>query len=353
MNTLHNLILGELQKHFESGELTPKKFKKLASDLPKTVLPKIATLIFKRLKRTAPQMLRYQRKELDGFRARHGRRWRKGLDLFELLIAVCSEAGSDFNNEFRPKAVEEHNYIFEAVVSLHARALLAASEVYWLLRGGFPDGALSRWRSLHELAVVALFLSKNDRETAERYLASFHIQAYHALLQYQRHQRQAKLEPFPRSQVRAIKVNRDRVIEKYGESIDTEYGWASLALNKRKPTFRDLEVNISLDHWRPRYKWASQYTHANFKPRHTLLGMSGAHSDVLLVGPSNAGLTDPAHMTAISLVQVTTALLMLEPNFDRIVTVLIMNCLLDEIGETFLATERKLMDWHSKKVRER
>jgi hypothetical protein len=55
-------------------------------------------------------------------------------------------------------------------VRLHSRACLVASEVRALLASGHPFGAQARWRTLHELGVVAFILRMSDKEVAERYL---------------------------------------------------------------------------------------------------------------------------------------------------------------------------------------
>src|SRR5262249_50921986 len=48
-----------------------------------------------------------------------------------------------------------NDFVFEALVRLHARSCLVAEEVCWLMEGGFASGAHSRWRTLHELVTVS------------------------------------------------------------------------------------------------------------------------------------------------------------------------------------------------------
>jgi hypothetical protein len=80
-----------------------------------------------------------------------------------------------------------------------------------------------------------------------------------------------------------------------------EYGWASEALQNPRPSFAQLEKAVGLDHWRPRYRWASQHTHGGYRPSHAMLAMAETAEQVHLVGQSNSGFTDPIQMTAISL----------------------------------------------------
>lgn len=70
--------------------------------------------------------------------------------------------------------------------------------------------------------------------------------------------------------------------------------------------------------------------------------VSSAEHDILLSGPSDAGLADPGHETALSLTQVATTLMTLSTTLDTIVTLKIMSRLTDEIGTAFLRAHRRL-----------
>lgn len=92
---------------------------------------------------------------------------------------------------------------------------------------------------------------------------------------------------------------------------------------------------------RPYYTWASQNIHAGSKGMRNRLGLCETKEDVLLVGQSNSGMTDPAHATAISLCQVTSTLLVLKPTLDHIILMKIMVDYENEVGETFLKVGRE------------
>jgi hypothetical protein len=51
------------------------------------------------------------------------------------------------------------------------------------MRQGCAEGAPARWRSLHEVSAVALFIQGAEPEVALRYLASFWFHGYGAALQ--------------------------------------------------------------------------------------------------------------------------------------------------------------------------
>ena len=310
----------------------------------KNKVPDIAKGLLKSLKEKAPGMLREHRESDSGFRERNFQRWAEGFDLLEMLIVIAEESGSDFNTEFRPHAVQQSSFVFEAVCGLHARAVLVAREVLCLLEGGFADGALARWRSLHEIAVVSAFLSERDNQLAEKYLLSRDAQACKAIIEYQAKVSRTGLDPFTDEEIqRAVRL-RDKLVGQYGAVIQRDYGWAAEALGNKSPTFRDLEEAVGLDHLRPYFRWASDHVHAGPKPHATFLGASESVQPLLLAGQSNSGLTEPAAQTALSLTQATAAFLLLDSNFDHLIISQILLDLVDELNETFIQIERETLE---------
>jgi len=316
-----------------------------ATALPKQILlsfvPQVVAFMLKNLKKKTPSMLR-ERKESDaGFERRNYRRWKKPLDLLELLWVISEEVGANLNQTERPAAALAKDYQFEALVSLHARSLLIAREILCLLYGGFPDGALSRWRSLHELAVTAVFLKTQDQEVSHRYLASFPFRALYAANKLNEHAERANMQPFSQQEIKTMVARCAGFEARFGKEMHNEYGWAAVALNNPKPNFAQLEKAVSLDHWRPRYRWASQHTHGGYRPPLSMLGTSESAGPVHLVGQSNSGFTDPIHMTAISLNQATSSLLTVRPTVDNIIFLQIVGDLSNDIGQVALAVDQE------------
>jgi len=307
----------------------------------KEQLPNAGKNLLNSLKAKAPEMLREHRELEASFRERNFDRWREGLDLLQMLVVIAEEAGSDFNAEFRPRAAKENNLVFEAVCGLHARAILVAREVFCLLEGGFADGALARWRSLHEIAVVSGFLSERDNQLAERYLLAREARKYDTMMEYQRHASRTGLEPFSNEEVGAAQAVQAELVRRYGKGITRDYGWACNELGKGNDRvfLYDLEKRIGMDHLRPYFTWACDYTHAGYKPHNTLLGTSESSEPVLLTGQSNSGLAEPAVQVALSLTQTTAALLLLEANFDHLVICQSLLDLVGEVQETFARIE--------------
>jgi hypothetical protein len=259
-----------------------------------------------------------------------------------MFIEIALEVGSDFNQEFRAEASAENDLVFEVLTRLHARACQIASEILALLKSGHADGAHARWRSLHEIAVVSFFIKSAGNDVAERYLLHNAIESYKAAKLYQQYCARLGYEPISAEELKDIESTYQYLVGRFGPAYKEEYGWAASALCKDKPTFRDIEQEVGLDHLRPFYKMASHNVHANPKGVFFKLGLYPTSEEILLAGPSNAGLADPGHGTAISLGQITVALLITRPNIDRLVVCGILMKLTDEIGEEFLAVQKSL-----------
>lgn len=307
-----------------------------ASDFIHETVPKIADDIVSSLKERSEEQLKLVRDYGDGFVNRNTERWKNGFDALELLLIVCSEVGEEFNNTHRESAVQEQNVQFDLVVRLHARACHISSEILWLLKGGFADGAHARWRALHEVAVTALFLLNHGNGLSIRYREHEVIESYKAMKQYNKYRSRLNIKEFSEKELVECKAACDEVINKYGQSFEGNYGWAAEALNNKRPNFFDLEEAVKLDHFRPYYKWASQNIHANVHGIKSKLGLAEAREEVLLAGASNSGMTDPADLTALSLTQITVGLLTIYSNTDSLITQYVIKKLSADIGELFL-----------------
>jgi len=298
-----------------------------------------AELILEELIRVSPKMLAQHHKELQQFHRVVRNSWARPLDLLETMIVLALEAGDDFNSEFRESAASTNDTVFEALTRLHARACQVAGEVHALLSAGYADGAHARWRSLHEINVVALFVASRGNELAERYLLHVGVESHKAAKPYQTYADRLGYEPLDEEELKAISEVSAQLIARFGPDYANDYGWASDALANPRPTFADIERAVDLQHLRPHYRMASHNVHAN--PRGALfrLGLYPGSEDILLAGPSTAGFADPGQGAAISLGGITIALLTLRPNLDRVVMAQVFLRIVDMIGSEFLAAQ--------------
>jgi hypothetical protein len=311
-----------------------QRLKSISQIVPEAIAEGAPEILAELMKR-APAMHREQAQIRRGFELRLRKLWRRPLDLLEMLIVISRETGSDFNTEFRPDAVRTSDFVFEALTHNHARACQVASEVLCLLRSGFADGAHARWRTLHELAVTSCFLCQRGQEVAERYLLHEHVEAYRGALQYRRYTQRVGVDSIDDAEFAQLRARRDQLVARFGRPYGKDNGWAAEVLASQPPTFADIERSTDLHHWRPHYKLASHNVHSGPTGIRSRLGL--LQPGTLLAGPSNAGLAEPGHATALSLALLTIHLLNLRPNVDRLTADRIFIMLADEIGAAFAA----------------
>lgn len=330
----------------DDAETIERRGDKFIETLPKLiedVASEATTIIMARLKEQWPQEAEQEQEDIDGFRERLYERWGDGLDGLRMLVAIAREFGSNFSQE-RQKVDRQYGPVtVDVLVRLHARACQVAAEVICLLENGFADGAIARWRTLHEIAIVSLFISEHGEDLAERYVAHEIVETSRVVWQFGEYGQRLGLDPISDNELAEIKKQRAAAIDKYGSHFKGQYGWAAKHLNKKEPSIADIRKGSQIDHLAPYYRFASHNVHANAKGIYFKLGLIGP-SNVLLSGPSNAGLADPGHATAQSLLQVSAALLCLSPILDNIVTVKIMDLLTGEIGTALFAAHKKQIE---------
>ncbi|TNC45272.1 hypothetical protein FHG66_20195 [Rubellimicrobium rubrum] len=301
----------------------------------------------------APKMLQNLRRESREFEKRNLIRWKPCFDHLEMMWFTAQELGEIHGTEIQAEGGEDDNEVVAALAHLFPRALLVTQEIICLLKGGYPDGALARWRSLHEVSVTAMYIAQVGKGAAIAYLLSFHFAARRAAHQMNHYSERARLRPFSAEELANFDERCERAEQFLGRKIDKDKLGEWPAIMQTHPTFAALEEHVNMDHWRPRYKWASTHTHANHRPADKLLGLSEAKEYVNLIGPSNSGFVDPFQMTAITLAQITTTYLFHTPNPDRIVHSGVMLKLADQMSGIALETEqRTLEDFKKRKMSE-
>lgn len=162
---------------------------------------------------------------------------------------------------------------------------------------------------------------------------------------YQKCYKRLGYDPCTEEEITEVTTAFKELCERFGPNFKEQYGLASEALHKRDTKFVDIENATNFNHMRAHYKLASHNVYAGPKGIVFKLGMPTKTPSriYLLPGPSDAGFTDPAHCTAISLCQLTCALLFIgvrsNPIWAIIGEILIM--LEDEIGQAFLEVENQ------------
>jgi hypothetical protein len=233
--------------------------------------------------------------------------WGDALDKLDMLMATADSVGGQAIAVARASRSKKRVAITTALDRLHVRGVQVATEVLTLLREGFADAAFSRWRTLHEISVVATVLADHGEDIAVRYLDHDLVEAQRAAEVYQRCHPKDAARRTNAAALCQTKTEYDAVIAEYGSTFKSPYGWAAKHLSKDKPTFQHLEEAADQAQMRLQYKVASYGVHAGTK------GLTTSVADVFGEGPpggaSIGGLHEAGIETAFSLVRLTGTLL--------------------------------------------
>ncbi|MEI2396754.1 MULTISPECIES: DUF5677 domain-containing protein [Paenibacillus] len=334
INDFYNEILNLIPPEVDKENLTID-----VQDIVEKTLNETTPILLNSLRKQQGEMLEEHRLIRAEFEARLSRRWLKPLALFESLIVVSLESCEELYQELSEEM--ETNMKFKVLVRLHARACQISYEVLALVRSGFADGAMARWRTLHELSVLAFFISQNDTETAQMYLDYEIIEQYYEMQEYIKYAPKLGYSELTEEDALEIINKREGVIRKYGADFDKPFGWTMKVLNKKDRNFKGLEENIELDHLRPYYKLACNYIHLGPKASSFSLGIIEG-SKVISAGATNYGLANPAQNACLSLTQITTCFLTLYPTYERLMTCKVMETFMEEACQFFVEIQEEI-----------
>lgn len=348
--------MGDLQRAFEDvlaktakdrgwSDADKEKFRKSLED---EVSGKASQAFLDDLREQAPAALQAEQEVMIGFRMRNLERWKRPLDELRIMLGVARDVGAELLADWNQSGEEPHR--LAALNHVHVKALITTDEILCLIEGGFADGALARWRTLHELSVYAQIIAHTDEVVARRYLASFDFRSLKAALQVNKHWEEAGLDRFTDEEIAVLEARCAQHVE-LGTGLGAEYGWAWPVVPKAR-TLVELEEVTGLSHWRPRYRWASENVHGGYRPPFNTLGMAEAEESIHLVGPSNSGMVDPLHMTAISLLVECSAFFLCRPDLDRIVAVNALHVIAHGLGEVAQVAERESAERYKREAKD-
>ncbi|MFC6697033.1 DUF5677 domain-containing protein [Nocardioides daphniae] len=147
-----------------------------------------------------------------------------------------------------------------AALSLSVRALTVSHEICALLRAGFPQAAMGRWRTLYEVNVVAAVLGVGNRHTATRLNE-------HRWIMLARDRRHADGEATWPHDGPTPEEMQERLVRRFGPTYTGRYGWAAEVTRRRlgvaKPQFHHLEKVAALGGRSDRHLAAHHRVHAD------------------------------------------------------------------------------------------
>lgn len=210
------------------------------------------------------------------------------------------------------------------------------------MESGYADGAMARWRTLHELTTVATLIEDGGDALAERYAAHDAVEAKGELNVFLKHHMELGYAPPTKRAVERINSAYNDVIARYGKAFGSPYGWAAgfSEIKSANPNFSDIEKAAGRSIMRGRYKIASYNVHASPRGLGYRLG-SIDELDVLIAGATNAGIDEPGQNAVFSFTQIT-CLLVRSRNIDAIVYMKGLTKIRDEAATEFQKAAKKL-----------
>lgn len=302
-----------------SIEVTPEETAELMAEISRFNEEVVPVALQKARRKTAQSVVRqilkrWQNQQDDIFQQQANFEllvhswWGEAIDLLRIMLMSSREAGDAFLRRQRRRKTDANQLRDGLLTRLHARACQVGGEILVLLEAGYPDGAFARWRTLHEITVVAFLIAEHGDPLAERYLAHEAVDLEKTATALDRvRDAMGEKRLYARDRARTRR-NFEAALAKYGRGFADQYGWAAGLRDGKRCTFDDLETLAGRGSLRLHYKFASDAVHAGQRGiRHALSGPPS--EDFILAGPSNKGLQEAGVQTAFTLTALTSLLM--------------------------------------------
>lgn len=263
------------------------------------------------------------------------------LEMMRYVLVAFGEQGICYMERKINEGQAKRTDMLELTILLLSRACQLLGEIIVLVRHGFAEGALARWRSLHEIDVTLSFIDKHGGDIAERFLAHDVAETRKALNQYDQTFGRRTDEPVPEAERRSIEADCQSACSLYGEEFKNDYGWAADALGNKKPTFNLIEKDVGLEFFRGDYSLASHGIHAKTKSISYRPSQPPYTADAI-AGGSVYGLSDPIVNCAATTYHFYTTAARQWPDVNSLVATDILKRLFEEISAIANGVEERL-----------
>lgn len=311
-----------------------------------TFIDDAAKKILKSLGQNWPAQREWELLTGEGFRQRLEERWGPAFDILRMMYTISQEIGALAERRRRRARAKRNLILNDTIMHLHVRACQVVAEILCLMENGFADGAMARWRTLHEITIVAVVIARFGEDMAVRYRAHEAIEAKRAMDRYQQSHARLGFAPPSKKEIAEVERRYAAALALYGDRFGSEYGWAGHHLDLKKPRFVDLEDAAGKLEMRAFYGMASYNVHASPKGIAFRLGLIREPGQPTgLAGASNIGFIDPAQNSAFDLA-LLTSLIVRPGNLDDIIQLKILSLLRDRIMAKLQAADRQIMREH-------
>ncbi len=243
------------------------------------------------------------------FQAHQDQKWGKCFAASEVMYELSIEIANDYTTyvaeEISKIEQKEYQYTYATFVHIHGRVCQIYLEILCLIKNGFADGALARFRTMYELCYIADFIKTAGEETALAYLQQ---------------------------------SNTD----------NQKCSWAKNApcfahkSKNFKPTLLAIRKSCDFtEKWEKQHKAGCFVNHAS--PQGTLKRLANIDGmNMIPVGKSDYGITDPAVNSAIILAIVTAMFVAIFPNTETLAKSTMLTHWSHIIRKMYLSTDQEL-----------
>ena len=332
-----NAELDKLRSKLQLNNIPEDIIEEKVDSVIDDIIKKLSKDFIKNVKKHSSSSIREDNLQKTEYLARLELKWYKAFDLMEIMIGCCLEIVQEFDDN----NISENKDKYILLKRFHARSIRIAKEIIILMRNGYADGALARWRSIFEIIVIAKFIEQNDNELSIMYQEYLNIENYNEMIEFQKRCEYLGVSKLPEKEVENTTNMRKKLEIRYSSKFIKPYGWASKIFIKDDITFNRIMNEVDYSLWKPYYKMACNSVHSGPKSVFFNIGLLNM-KDLLLVGPSNIGFTDPAQLTSISLLQITSLLVKLVPSYEKIITLKALENLCFEIPIVFNEIQKQI-----------
>lgn len=207
----------------KEAEGTFSRLIKSMPDLIDEISTTIAQSTLKTLKQKWHEEYFLQEGDFNIFRRNLEKRWGKPLGMLRMLLAMSREFGAEIE-KLKPA---KKSHLDNVLLRLHVRACQVTAEIITLLENGYADGAMARWRTLHEISIVMALINEYGEQLAERYIAHRVVEDKSGKDQYELCHEQLGYPPLTKKESNDIEKAFKAAISKYGKEFSGPYGWAA------------------------------------------------------------------------------------------------------------------------------
>ena len=276
--------------------------------------PKELDAFFARLDADAKSALEQNLDDRDGFQDRLYRDYGRGLDAMDLLYFSAMEDSSWAKDAVHEALQDDDDrapfdHYYGVLRGLAARAFSSYAEVTWLLRGGYPQAALTRVRFLHELFVTAGLLAEYGRpdgqhpDLVDRYLEHHEVFTRATADDLIATGALDPSEFFDQDVLDTLERRRAELLARYGKSFAGMWGWAApLFPGENRISMRMIGGRV-LPELHYYYSMTSAHVHAGSEGWHETIVERGEET-TLKSGATNLDLFLPAVLATAFLLDV-------------------------------------------------